>query len=326
MSLNPYEAPRSDLDSIASTSAPFGDVVFYRTNTARLTLAEFRRLSPNNFVFLVGVLFKLLRINGPATFAFGAARHEPHLTSDQFSEAVNEKLRGAAADAVACGLRFLCAYRLPSIGTVDSGALAYANDDGSILAPMAHVRVWHGQVVNEQTVFSFQSRLSDGRVVTTVGAAQQLNSPPEFLVEHLPGRTYGDVLARHQARLAEFAGSVMRAPTPAEQIARLHAYESRSIEFQRERGVYVAATPQQLEFYERLAQNSSPPGPSRSTAFQGLEFLFLLTIGAALFGFWRMPTAPRMLQVVLVGSIVSVTGLVAIHLYRMVVNRRNRSK
>lgn len=325
MNENPYESPKSILGSDTSAS-PFGEVVYYRTNTRRLSYAEFWRLSQNPFEFLIAASFKTLGICLPSTFAFASALALRPIDPRQWPPSALEQLRPLADQATECGLRFAWAYVLPSLGAIESCALAYVSDDGATIVPLIYVRAWNAQGSREQVAFSMLSRLADGRVIATSGTKRQLNAPPEFAVEHLTGQSVRDVLERHRARLSEHEAALVHARDPAEVFEAVQHYEHRSTEFQQSRGVYVVATPKEMEAYSRLSQQQHPAGPPKSTAFQGLEFLCWIVLGICLFLVPRVvaPQPGRLFALALLGVAIAIGGLSLIWICRARRNRRSR--
>jgi len=83
-----------------------------------------------------------------------------------------------------------------------------------------------------------------------------------------------------------------------------------------------------MEAFSRLSQQPAPRTPPKSTAFQGLEFLCLFTLGVGLFFFGsRLPPGfgdqPPLVAIILAGAVV---GLTLIWTYRALQNRKNRRR
>lgn len=324
MSINPYESPKQEADNV---KPPLGELVFYQSDSRRLTVREYWRLSGNPLQFLLALTLKLCGIRLPMNFAFASAGATHSIRPDQRSEFARNALAGLEKDAADCGLRYVFSYVLPSMGAVESLASTYANQDGTIVVPLVFVRMWF-KTTMQKTAYAFLSRMANGQLLVTSGTKQELDIPPGYLTEFWPNAPFATVLARHRERMVAMGVPALAAPTDVDIAACIRENEQRVMDFHVERGTYVPATAAELERLTKLESQTAAAGPAKSTAFQGWEVICWVAMAIALLLASReLPGKgidPTRLFLYLFLAGVALMGILAIWIYRAIENRKAR--
>ena len=319
MDENPYESPRYGTPDDGAA----GGLVYYQALSTRLSVAEYRRISRNTLEFCLGVTARWLRIRLPLTFGFADASHFQRINPEQLSPPARDRIDEVIRAAEALGLHYAFSYSLPTVGTAECAAVALSNTDGRVVMTIVYGRTWTNVLLDEKITYAFLTHLADGRRLITSSSKQELDVPPQFVGEVLPGRPMREVFARHLQRVEEALPLPLALHDAGELEHTLRDYERENFSFQVERGVYVPLNPLTVERLQRNETSLQSPEQQRMIAsHQGLEFLcwMLLAAGVLLFLSGTVLTPG---QALLRGSlaIIGMLGIAAIWVLRLIESR-----
>jgi hypothetical protein len=236
--------------AVPARPQPPAQATFYKIDSRRLTLGECWGLSPNPFAFLLVAVLKLLRVRLFGSWALPRAESLTLLRPEQVPDAVHEQWRGAIEVCRSHGLDVQFYYTLPTLGsTWKCYEAALLGPDGRTLAVLALVRTRRRGSTAEELALACVSRLPGGRLLITTDARRRLHTPPENVIEHMPGYSAFEVLERHRERFAEHERD-MAAFEPAKLEAFLVAMSNRALDFHARRGVYVPMTEEEMSRHE----------------------------------------------------------------------------
>jgi hypothetical protein len=185
-----------------------------------------------------------------------------------------------------------------------------------------YVRISMNNVANEKATFYFLSQLRDGGYLVTSGSKREENAPANQDREHHRGRPMAEVLQRHRERVAEHAMTVQTVDDD-EQLERLmFRYEREIMDYQIERGAFVALPENEVHSLGSVPRVSSPAPPQDAGTksrplLHGVEWICWLTLlfGIYLFARGDANRAQFVFRLVLVG--VGLLGVIAFQIARL---------
>jgi hypothetical protein len=229
MNENPYASPSPRYDK---------QTVYYAMDLARSSLGEIWRVGYPNLVGIgIALLAKLFGcpLRGNVGIAYGSIAF---VEVSEVPAHVVTALEPICRDCESFGFRKRFAYRLPVLGNAEAYAIMLSNLVGSISSQACYVR--NGK--KKESIVAFLSYLDDESVLSTTNGRRRLRTPPAIDVSYLPGSTVGQVLARHESRIASAAIAQPRSLDDAELRDAVTGNVRRAASFHEARGVYVPLT------------------------------------------------------------------------------------
>ena len=215
---------------------------YYTTDISRLTFAELRRITaPNKLAFLLVAGAKVVR----RPWRTGLALAYESVRIAELTDVPPKQLEILAGPLGGCeraGFTRRFALAVPMLGDQEGVNVVHVNRDRTVLACAIYIRA----LANRHASVTLQSKLADGFVMATSNARRQMNAPPEFLSEHLPGARVVDLAERHRIRLRDQGTSQSQVLDDVAQRQFLLDNAQRSFEFQRDRGIFVPLTREEV--------------------------------------------------------------------------------
>jgi hypothetical protein len=226
---------------------------FYRVDGGKLTFAEYWRMSPNAFVFLIAAGLKVVGI--PLRFGFAVPRPD-RLFLVEFGElpkAAQSGMKGLVQAAEAAGLRLAFCHRLAVPEPHRLGAAAFlldAKNEAAVTVLFSK----HGDT--RESHLACVSRFADGLLASTTTIRKTMEPVPGYSVERYPGLDPAALLARHRGHVARLADEGRRLlPFDPDRLTDfvLEA-EHRYVDFHSGRGVFVPMTDAELDRISRRGE------------------------------------------------------------------------
>jgi hypothetical protein len=221
---------------------------YFKTDSRRLSYAEYWRITSSFGAFLVGAIAKLLRI--PISFGHATPRtdHLVRLESTQLPPGTAEGFGRAIADCENHGLQFRFFYTIPALGPTKGVAAALLSADAQSHASLVHVRGTR----SERTAFTVYSTLRDGTVLGTTNHKKQMEYPLEYQMVRLLDAPLGAIISCHRDRANAQADQIVPVTDDGLEGAIVRG-NNRFIDFQVERGVFVPMSQAEIERLRRPA-------------------------------------------------------------------------
>lgn len=192
--VNPYQSP-GWLDA----EAPYS---YYKIDSRKVRYAEYWRLLPNPFAFLVAAGLKLLRVPVGLGGGWIYPVQLTRLTADELPSHAHDALRASIARWEEQRFRLVLYDTIATLGDQENYTATLLGEDGLVVSQATYVRVTPASgKTEERTVNSCLSKFSDGRFLVTTAAEKELNPPPQFDRASLPGGTIAEILEHHRGRL-----------------------------------------------------------------------------------------------------------------------------
>lgn len=219
---------------------------FYRVDGAKLTYAEYWRMSPDPFSFLVAAGMKL--VGFPIRFNFAIPRPDRLFVVefDELPAAARHGLKPAVGAAEKAGLRLVFCHRLAVPEPTRLGTAALFLDDDNETSLMA----MYGQQGEQREVHATcASRFADGSLCTTTTMKKTMVPAPDQDIERYPGADTAALYARHRDHLGRLAGRGLLpvALDPGRHEEFVLACELRYVDFHIGRGVFVPMTDAEVD-------------------------------------------------------------------------------
>jgi hypothetical protein len=217
--------------------------IYYKVDSRRLTLGEYWRFSKKRvLVFLVLCLKKLF--GSAVDFKHGVVRITSltRLESAQIPKDVQDALAPSIERCAKLQADFQFLYTVPSLAATEGYAAAFLYDNGKIIPQVLFARSLRRGSTKVRNTFACITRLSDGRLLSTVDQAQQWNAPSWSMVEYMPGAGVEAVFERHCERVKNLSGvkAMETAPDQLEKV--IVEYSQRTADDKIQKGVYVPMT------------------------------------------------------------------------------------
>ncbi|MDB5308518.1 MAG: hypothetical protein JWO38_2720 [Gemmataceae bacterium] len=219
---------------------------FYRVDGARLTFAEYWRMSPNPLVFLIAAWMKL--IGRPIRFSFSVPRPD-RLFLVEFDElpAAARAGMGPLVDAAeAIGLRLVFCHRLvvPEPHRLGAAAILLDKTGETIL-----LVIFSRQGNRVERHLACTTLFTDGSRAVTTTIRKTFEPLPGSHVARYPGADPASLLARHREHLAALTseGLIPTRLEPNRLPDVVHEAELRFVDFHIGRGVFVPMTDEELD-------------------------------------------------------------------------------
>lgn len=217
--------------------------VWYKVDPNRCTYGELWRSSGRGSLpFAQAVYRKWLNRRLPATSAF-AIPESPELVEVQsVPERPREVLGAIISQAERHGLRFAICLKDLNLGNVMHYLAVLLSADGATLGNVAWVMADHV----EEASFGLGSRVGDRRLLTQ-NDPYRSDSPPEFDVWHLPGKSIEELVAIHASRLDRLGRERVSLASEDDIVARVIENQRLYHAFNLARGFYVPLTQEEVE-------------------------------------------------------------------------------
>lgn len=317
---NPYATPQA--------VTPESSLTYYQPMTTRISLREYWRMSKGWGEFVLGIVFKLLRIRLPLTFAFADTRNFRRITPEELSVRARERIKPMADEALALELQYAFSYWLQTVGTIEGAAAAFLPADGRSFLLVVYVRTWTNVTIDEKVAFAFVSLLSNGQAIVTARTKGDLDTPPHVIGEAMLGTTMRQVYERHVVRINEAPAQIIITESAEQLEPLLRDYEEQNFAFQIDRGVYSPVSDAEVARLQRLVlATPDSPQPKPKKAFQGLEMICWIALVAGLtLSLGDEPATVAQMMFRLGTLIVPLAGIAIIWLVRAVTRMQNANE
>lgn len=219
---------------------------FYRVDSRKLTFAEYWRMSPDVFSFLVAAGLKVIGL--PIRFSFAIPRPDKLFVVefDELPAAARNGMKRALRDAERAGLRLAFCHRLAVPERHRLGAAAVLLDDARQTA-FSVIYAQHG--AQRECQLSAVSRFADDTLACTTTIKKTMVPVPGSDVDRYPGADPAAIYDRHRAHLERLAGQGL-VPVLLDEHRLpdfVHECEVRYVDFHIGRGVFVPMTDDELD-------------------------------------------------------------------------------
>lgn len=214
--------------------------VRYRVDIAKATFAEIWRLCRGNLTSFLAVscqkLFGSPFYAGPVVDSGRMRFLEP----SDIPAHVLDSLQSILAEATAVGLHVVAANTVENDGGAEGFGVFFMDPHRDFWLHVTWVRALQlGRPVIERS-FAATSQLEDGHTLATANAIRRFNMPPELSAEYRTDMDIRGLIDRHRSRIADkrprrFGNPKVELPIVVHQLA------ERLVQFNLERGVFVAA-------------------------------------------------------------------------------------
>lgn len=219
---------------------------FYRVDGARLTYAEYWRMSPGVIAFLIAAGLKL--VGWPLRFNFAIPRPDQLFVVEleELPSPARRMLGQAIRFAEGEGLRLIFCHRLavPEPNRVGAAALMLDEENTSAL-----MIIYGQQNAEGQLQLACASRFADDTLATTTTMKKTMEPMPNQDIERYPGETPAGLYRRHCEHLERLADQGLIAlkfdPNRLEQF--VLDREVKYVDFHVGRGVFVPMTEEELD-------------------------------------------------------------------------------
>ena len=228
---------------------------YYRVDGAKLSYAEYWRLSPGAIPFAIAAGLKL--IGFPLRFKFAIPRPD-RLFLVEFEELPSIARRALEPEldsAESAGFRLLFCHRLALPEPDRLGAACVLLDEKNLCGLM----VMFGKHGDQRELHLVcVSCLVDDRLAVTTTMKQSLNSTPWQSVERYPGANVRVLDAMHREHLARLdnQGAIPIRLDPDRLDQFIFECELRYVDYHIERGVFVPMTEEELDAISGTANDS----------------------------------------------------------------------
>jgi hypothetical protein len=218
---------------------------YYRLDGGKLTYAEYRRMAPDPFSFLIAAVRKFVRL--PVQFRFAIPRPDRLFIVDfgELPDVVGSALRPLVHQARAMGLRLGFYHRLAVPEPHRIGAAAALLDE----AEWTCLYVIFGKDGEQRQVqMTCASRFADDSLAVTTTMPKTMEPVPTSHIERHPGADPATLHARHQEHLERLAaqGLVPLRIDPDRLADFVLEWELRYIDFHIGRGVFVPMSDEEV--------------------------------------------------------------------------------
>jgi hypothetical protein len=217
--------------------------IWYKTDPTRFNYRELWRLSGRGLLpFARAVYRKWFKIRSPAKFGHQFRATLDLLELQALPERPRKVLGAIIVQAERHGFRFVFCHRALAIGDIAVCSAVLMSADGQTLANAIWVRTGR----REEASFVLGSR-TESRLLLTGNHPHLFDTPPEFDVWHLPGKSVAELVAIHAERLDRLGRERVLPATEADVATRIIENQQRTLSFQLARGVHVPMTPEEVE-------------------------------------------------------------------------------
>ena len=219
--------------------------VWYKINPNRFTYRELWRMSGRGlWPFAKAVWRKWLDVQTPPTSGFAIPASPVVVDLGSLPERPRKALGDMIAEVERHGFRFVFCHQGLHLGDVADYTAVLISAGETTLANAG----WFRMGVREEANFALGSRTEERRLLTR-NDPHRTDSPPEFDVWHLPGKSIGDLILAHSRRLERLGRERVLPAREGEIVGRIAENQSRHRAFHLARGVY---TPMAQEEIDRL--------------------------------------------------------------------------
>jgi len=219
---------------------------FYRVDGAKLTYAEYWRMSPNMVAFVIAAGRKLFGF--PIRFRFAIPRPDRLFVVEleELPPAARRAMAPAIRWAEQGGLRLIFCHRLavPEPNRIGAAAILLDENNTSCLMILFGS---HGR--RRELRLAFVSQFADDTRATTTTIMKTLEPMPGVIIERYPEATPVSLYARHGEHLERLAAAgsipVPFRPDKLEQF--IQCNEVKYVDFHASRGVFVPMTEDELD-------------------------------------------------------------------------------
>jgi hypothetical protein len=219
---------------------------YYRVDGGQLTYAEYWRMSPGLFPFLVAAGLKFLGSPIPFTFAVPRPDRLFLVEFDELPAVARQGMKRAVHRAEAAGLELVFCHRLAVPEPHRLGAAAvFLDSTGETTMSVLFAQ----EGATRQSQLSCVSRFADESLGCTTTVRKSMEVVPGTHVERYPGADPAALLARHRDHLGRLEGEgLVPVPIAANRLADfVLACEVRYVDFHIGRGVFVPMTDDELD-------------------------------------------------------------------------------
>lgn len=213
---------------------------YYKVHGGRLSFAEYWRMSPDPFTFLLCAGMKLFG-GMPFNFSIPRIGELHYLDEADLLRAAAKKMRGPIKRLQDAGFTLKFHFESPVLEDHRLGVAAVLlADDRQTYALVMYAR----DRGNEQTHVSCVSRFADGGRCVATTQKKAMKPDPESRVARYPGAAADDLYDRHRddLRAWEDEGHRVERLDDAALAAVVLEAEQRHVDFHAARGVYVPMT------------------------------------------------------------------------------------
>jgi hypothetical protein len=219
---------------------------YYRVDGGTLTYAEYRRMAPDPFSFLIAAVRKFIGL--PVRFRFAIPRPDRLFIVDfaELPDVAASAMRPLVHKAQAMGLRLGFYHRLAIPEPHRIGAAAALLD--SIEWTCLYV-IFGKDREQRQVQMTCASRFSDGSLAITTTMPKTMEPVPTSRIERHPGADPPTLYGRHQRHLERLAsaGLLPLRIDPDRLADFVLEWELRYVDFHIGRGVFVPMTDEELD-------------------------------------------------------------------------------
>lgn len=217
--------------------------VWYKVDHNRFMYRELWRLSGRRlWPFALAVYRKWFNVQMPATSGFAISESLELVDLQLLPDRPREVLVALISQIERNGLRFVFCLKCPELGGFDGFTAVLISADGMVLGNANWTKV-HGA---ETASFVLGSR-SGVRRLLTGNEAHGADSPPQFDIWHLPGKSIDELVAIHAKRLDRLGRDRVLLATEADIVPRILENQKRHQAFNVARGVYVRMTQEEVD-------------------------------------------------------------------------------
>jgi hypothetical protein len=210
---------------------------YYKVHGGRLSFAEYWRMAPDPFTFVLCAGMKLF---GGMAFDFSIPRVEElhYLDEAEVPKAAMKRIRGSIKRLTEAGFAPKFYHEMPVLEDHRLGlAACLLADDRRTFGMVMYAR----ERDEEQTHVTCASRFADGTFGSTTTQKKMMKPDPQNKVARYPGAAADEIYDRHLEHLEEWEGGGLqvRKLDDAALAAAVLEGEQQHIDFHAERGVYV---------------------------------------------------------------------------------------
>ena len=237
-----------------------------KTNAGRMGFRELFRVAGSPGAGIFACVLKLFRLIGPANDGYGMRGFGDtleRLDIESLSRRVQRTTEAYRDKVERLGFVPGFAYALETFGRQEARAQVFRNKDALSAVAILYARCIRGETESEQVVCGYNTMLVDNTYVMTSTNKRNMNKPPSFLIEYMPGEAPKAAYERHLERVDQIGETPRRIRTDDDLERLVLNCENEETEFNLDRGVLVKMTRSDIELGTELkeeyeAESASP--------------------------------------------------------------------